>query len=67
MAPSVVLLKARRRRADARNVSRVRSLGPWLVPATLAAALSADAASRGDEALNDLPYFAKAAGRLGSA
>ena len=46
-------------------MSRVRSLGPWLVPATLAAALSARAASRGDEALNDLPYFVQAAGRLG--
>ncbi len=46
-------------------MSRVRSLGPWLVPATLAAALSARAASRGDEALNDLPYFAQAAGRFG--
>ncbi len=59
MAPSVVSLKGRRRDADARSVSRVRSLGPWLVPATLAAALSAHAASRGDEALNDLPYFAR--------
>jgi hypothetical protein len=46
-------------------VSRVRSFGPWLVPATLAAILSARAASRGDEALNDLPYFAQAASRLG--
>lgn len=46
-------------------MSRVRSLGPWLVPATLAAILSAHAASRGDEALNDLPYFTQAAGRLG--
>ena len=65
MAPSVVLLKGRRRGADARSVSRVRSLGPWLVPATLAAALSAHAASRGDEALNDLPYFVGATARLG--
>ena len=65
MAPSVVLLKGRRRDADARSVSRVRSFGPWLVPATLAAALSAHAASRGDEALNDLPYFAQATARLG--
>ena len=66
MAPSVVLrLKRRDRGADAPGVSRVRSLGPWLVPATLAAALSARAATRGDEALNDLPYFAQAAGRLG--
>jgi hypothetical protein len=65
VAPSVVLLKRRRRGADARNMSRVRSLGPWLVPATLAAALSARAASRGDEALNDLPYFAQAAGGFG--
>ena len=46
-------------------MSRVRSLGPWLVPATLAAILSARAAARGDEALNDLPYFAQAASRLG--
>ena len=65
MAPSVVSLKGRRRDADARSVSRVRSLGPWLVPATLAAALSAHAASRGDEALNDLPYFVGATARLG--
>ena len=63
MAPSVVSASSGRSRgADARSVSRVRSLGPWLVPATLAAALSARAASRGDEALNDLPYFAEAAG-----
>ena len=46
-------------------MSRVRSLGPWLVPATLAALLSARAAARGDEALNDLPYFAKAAEHFG--
>ena len=45
-------------------MSRARSLGPWLVPATLAAALSAHAASRGDEALNDLPYFVGATARL---
>ena len=64
MAPSVVSLKGRRRGADARSVSRVRSLGPWLVPATLAASLSAHAASRGDEALNDLPYFVGATARL---
>jgi hypothetical protein len=53
------------RHADARDVSHVRSLGPWLVPATIAAALSAHTASRGDKPLNDLPYFAKAAGHFG--
>jgi hypothetical protein len=61
----VFRLKRRGRGADAPGVSRVRSLGPWLVPATLAAILSARAASRGDEALNDLPYFVQAAHRLG--